>query len=43
MHDAGMKLPTQVAAGRSRCFCGSEIDIRGLDKHVRDAHRPVAP
>jgi hypothetical protein len=42
MHDAGLKMPTQRPNGRSRCFCGLEIDIRGMDQHVRDAHRPVA-
>jgi hypothetical protein len=27
MWDAGLKLPTQTQAGRSRCFCGAEITI----------------
>jgi hypothetical protein len=38
MWDAGMKMPTQLLVGKSRCFCGSEIDIRTLRPHVRDAH-----
>jgi hypothetical protein len=27
MWDAGAKLPTQTASGRSHCFCGMPIDI----------------
>lgn len=38
MHDTGKPLPTQLASGRSRCFCGAEIDIAGVDQHIRDAH-----
>jgi hypothetical protein len=30
MWDASLKLPTQVADGRSACFCGAEIaDVEG--------------
>jgi hypothetical protein len=29
MWEAGCMLPTQTADGRSRCFCGAEIDIAG--------------
>jgi hypothetical protein len=39
MWDACMKMPTQLPNGKSRCFCGSEIDIRGMSQHVRDAHQ----
>jgi len=39
MWDAGMKMPTQRPDGKSRCFCGAEIDIRGTDQHVREAHQ----
>jgi hypothetical protein len=39
MRDAGMKMPAQMPDGRSRCFCGSEIDIRGMEDHVRAVHR----
>jgi hypothetical protein len=38
MWDAGCKLPTQVAEGRSRCFCGAEISIADSTQHVYAAH-----
>jgi hypothetical protein len=38
MWDAGLKLPTQVADGRSRCFCGAEIGIADVEQHVLAAH-----
>jgi len=38
MWDAGCKLPTQSAEGRSRCFCGKAIDIPGTPRHVYAAH-----
>jgi hypothetical protein len=38
MHDANLPLPTQLASGRARCFCGVEIDNRGMDDHVAAAH-----
>jgi hypothetical protein len=38
MWDAGCKLPTQVADGRSRCFCGAEIGIADVEQHVNVAH-----
>ena len=38
MHDAGRPLPTQMSNGRVRCFCGTEIDIGGVDPHIREAH-----
>jgi hypothetical protein len=38
MRASGAKLPTQVADGRSRCYCGAEIDIAGMDQHVYAAH-----
>ena len=38
MWDAGLKMPTQCAEGKSRCFCGSEIDIASTDQHIREAH-----
>ena len=34
MFDAGLPLPTQLTSGRSKCFCGAEIDIAGVDRHV---------
>lgn len=34
----GCKLPTQVADGRSTCFCGVEITIADVEKHVYVAH-----
>jgi hypothetical protein len=38
MWDAGMKMPTQLPSGRSRCYCGASIDIAGVSEHVRSAH-----
>ena len=38
MWDAGLKLPTQVAEGRSTCFCGAEIGIGDVERHVLAAH-----
>ena len=38
MREAGCKLPTEMAGGRSRCFCGAEIDIAGTEQHVYTAH-----
>jgi hypothetical protein len=34
----GLKLPTQVADGRSTCFCGAAIGIADMDAHVYSAH-----
>jgi|SRR5665213_492421 len=30
MHDASLPPPTQLASGRAQCFCGVEIDNKGL-------------
>jgi len=38
MWDAGCTLPTQVAEGRSRCFCGADITIADSAQHVYSAH-----
>jgi hypothetical protein len=38
MWDAGCKLPTQVADGRSTCFCGVVIGITDMDAHIYAAH-----
>jgi hypothetical protein len=32
------KLPTQTQQRRTRCFCGAEIDIAGMEAHVSAAH-----
>jgi len=37
----GLKLPTQVADGRSTCFCGAEIGIADMERHVLTAHMHV--
>ncbi|MGR4927249.1 hypothetical protein ACIPUD_10630 [Bradyrhizobium sp. CAR08] len=34
-------LPTQTRAGRSRCFCGTEITTTSIPDHVRTAHRGI--
>jgi hypothetical protein len=38
MHDARLPLPTQLTAGRSKCFCGAGIDIAGTAGHVATVH-----
>lgn len=38
MWDAGCKMPTQMADGRSRCFCRAAIDIQTADEHIYTAH-----
>jgi hypothetical protein len=39
MWDAGCKLPTQVADGRSTCFCGAAIGIADMaSPHLFRAH-----
>jgi hypothetical protein len=42
MWDAGLKLPTQLATGRSKCFCGADLTISGVTDHIRSAHREMA-
>jgi hypothetical protein len=37
MREAGYKLPTEMAGGRSRCFCGAEIDIAGTEHNGIEA------
>ena len=38
MWEAACKLPTQMPNGRSRCFCGAEIEIRTMTEHIYSAH-----
>ena len=38
MWETGCKLPTQVADGLSRCFCGATIEIKNVERHVYAAH-----
>ncbi len=38
MWDAGCKLPTQVAEGRSVCFCGAAIEIADVERHIYADH-----
>jgi hypothetical protein len=38
MWERGCKLPTQMRDGRARCFCGAEIDIASMGRHVTAAH-----
>jgi hypothetical protein len=43
MWDQGLKLPTQVADGRARCFCGAAIAIADVEEHVYSTHlEPVS-
>jgi hypothetical protein len=34
MQETGHKLPTRVPELRSRCFCGADIDLTIMDRHV---------
>jgi hypothetical protein len=43
MHDAGLRLPTQLSCGRARCFCGAEIDIASMSPHVNERHNLGQP
>ena len=36
--EAGLKLPTQITDGRSRCFYGAEIRIADVEQHVLAVH-----
>jgi hypothetical protein len=38
MWETGCKLPTQVASGRSQCYCGVEIDNNSIDAHIDAEH-----
>jgi hypothetical protein len=38
MWDGDCKLPTQVADGWSRCFCGAAIGIADVERHVYAVH-----
>jgi hypothetical protein len=38
MWDAGCRMPAQNTSGRSRCFCGTEIDLKNTEAHVYAAH-----
>jgi hypothetical protein len=43
MHDLGLPMPTQMASGRSKCFCGAALTtIRSVDEHIRQAHMDMA-
>jgi hypothetical protein len=42
MWDAGLKLPTQVADGRSTCFCGAAIGIADTESYVSAEHIQVS-
>jgi len=43
MWAAGLPLPTQVAIGRSQCYCGAEIDVKSVDQHIDAAHMTASP
>lgn len=38
MWAAGLPLPTQLATGRSQCYCGVEIDIRSVGPRIAAEH-----
>jgi hypothetical protein len=39
MWDRGLKMPTQLSTGHSKCFCGADLTISGVPDHIRAAHR----
>jgi hypothetical protein len=38
MWEMGTKLPMQIQERRALCFCGAEIDIVSMARHVTAAH-----
>ena len=38
MWDEGLKMPTQLASGRSECFCGVAINLKNTEQHVYKKH-----
>jgi len=34
-------MPTQVEGGFSRCFCGAEITMKSIERHIADAHAGI--
>ena len=38
MCEAGCRMPTQMTDGRSRCFCGAEIDNGSTHDHIIACH-----
>jgi hypothetical protein len=38
MWNEGVKMPTQLASGKSKCFCGAKIDPTNTEDHISSAH-----
>jgi hypothetical protein len=38
MWSAGCRMPTQMANGRSQCYCGAEIDNQSIGQHIAAEH-----
>ena len=38
MWAANCKLPTQLPSGRSKCFCGADIDRANMETHIYERH-----
>jgi hypothetical protein len=38
MWKQGMPLPTQMASGRSQCYCGAKIDCQTVGPHITAEH-----
>jgi hypothetical protein len=38
MWDEGLKMPTQLASGQSKCFCGAAINLENTEQHVYEKH-----
>ena len=38
MHDTGTRLPTELASGRSKCFCGEPLTTASVDGHIQQKH-----
>ncbi|MGJ5149907.1 hypothetical protein [Bradyrhizobium sp. HKCCYLR1023] len=42
MWDARCTMPTQATSGRSRCFCGTAIDLTTTSQHIYSCHMALA-
>jgi hypothetical protein len=42
MHDLGLPMPTQMASGWSKCFCGAPLTIQSVDGHIKQPHMEMA-
>ena len=38
MWNEGLRMPTQLASGQSKCFCGAAINLKNTEQHVYKKH-----